>query len=89
MNVRTFKEKFYSDIQFNFSENFWKPCTFTVESLLISPPPIFTNSQVFKVTVCISSIKEFLSDEAINVGKFIVLFIAEIHLRLEYKCYFH
>jgi hypothetical protein len=83
MNVRTLKEKFYSAIQFNFSENFWKHCNSYRRATPEFPAPIFTNSQVFKVTVCLSPIKKFLSNEATNVGKFIVLFIAEIHLRLE------
>jgi len=89
MNVCTFKEKVYSEIQFNFSENFWKPCNPYRRDTPEFPAPIFTNSQVFKVTVCTSPIKEFLSNEAINVGKFIVFFIAEIHHRFEYKCCFH
>jgi hypothetical protein len=83
MNVRTPKEKCYSDIQVNFSENFWKPCIPYLRFTPEFPAPIFTKSQVFKVAVCTSPIREFLLNEAINVGKFIVLFIAEIHLRHE------
>jgi len=83
MTVRTSKEKVYSDIQFNFSENFWEPCNTHRRTTPEFPALISTNSQVFKVTVFTSPTREFLPNEAINVGKFIVLFVAEFHLRPE------
>ena len=43
MNVRTPKEKWYSDTQFNFSENFWNPCIRYPRATPEFPAPVFTN----------------------------------------------
>jgi len=49
------KKKFI--LTFNFSENFWKPCNPYRQATPEFPAPIFTNSPVFTVTVCIWPIK--------------------------------
>jgi hypothetical protein len=80
MNMPNPKEKYYSDIQINFSKNLWKPCNPYHRAISEFLASIFTNLQVFKVTACTSPIREFLPNEPINMGKFIVLITAEIHL---------